>query len=121
MIGGRGAGGWSPSDTWIPLCTGRGVGSARGPVLGRKQERWSFGSGGCPWPPYTMKYMQRRWGGGTRAELWEDSGASEAGVCMVPRHRRGQKVHKGGAVEVSGGKGSLGCSLQSEWRWRVGV
>ena len=98
-----------------------GCGVSTRASIGEKEERWSFGSGGFPWSPYTMKYMQRRQGGGTGAELWEDSGASNAGVCMVPQHRRGQKVHKGGAVEVSDGKGSLGCSLESEWRWRVGV
>lgn len=36
------------------------------------------------------------------------------------QHRKGQKVHKGGTAEVSGGEGNLGCSLESEWRWRVG-
>lgn len=124
MIGGRGAGGWSLSDTCIPQGWGAwALGEVPGQHTGQcwgESRRWSFGSGGCLWPPYTMKNMQRRQGGGIGAELWEDRGASKAGVCMVPRHRRGQKVHKGGAVEVSGGKGSLGCSLESEWRWRVG-
>ena len=45
MIGGRGAGGWSLSDTWILLGTGRGAGSARGPVLGRKRRDGALGLG----------------------------------------------------------------------------